>query len=129
MDKFAKIALDEYNSEENIIHQGGVNGNPFWNINSSQFIYVPAFEFPKTPAANEFLYTATDCFGQVHTFTADTPVATDGGDPANSEYITQASTITAPSRHTAAKDFINDFPIWDVSSPAKAANGMGAIAT
>lgn len=75
MDKFAKIALDEYNSEENIIHQGGVNGNPFWNVNSSQFIYVPAFEFPKTPAANEFLYTATDCFGQVHTFTADTPVA------------------------------------------------------
>ena len=45
MDEFAKRALDEYNSEENLIQPGGVNGNCFWNVNASQFIYVPSFEF------------------------------------------------------------------------------------
>ena len=30
MDKFAKMALEEYNSEENLIRPGGVNKNAFW---------------------------------------------------------------------------------------------------
>ena len=47
---------------------------------------------------------------------------------ANAENIMQDSTITAPSIQTPIYDFINDFPINDVVSPAQAASGTGAFA-
>ncbi len=75
MDEFAKRALDEYNSEENLIKPGGVNGNSFWNVNASQFIYVPSFEFHKIPAASKYEYTATDCKGNTHSFISDSLIA------------------------------------------------------
>lgn len=70
MKSYAEIALQEYNTLS--VHPGGVNGNPFWNVNSSQFTFVPAFSFPSLPneLAPEFLFTATDENGVIHTFKA-----------------------------------------------------------
>lgn len=75
MDKFAKMALEEYNSEENLIRPGGVNKNAFWNANSSQFIFVPSFNFPMIPAAKEYEFLATDSTGKTHSFCASKPTA------------------------------------------------------
>lgn len=73
MDKFAKQALEEYNGAK-MVRQGG-NGRPYWNVNSMQFTYVPTLMFPALPAIKEYIYTATDCNGKAHTFTADKPTA------------------------------------------------------
>lgn len=78
MDKYAQQALAEYNSEANMIRPGGINGNPFWNVNAMKFTYIPSFQFPSiTPstAAERYEFTATDCTGKVHTFIADRPTA------------------------------------------------------
>lgn len=75
MKNFAEIALNEYNDEKNIIHQGGVKGQNFWNISSSQFMYVPAFQFPYIPSAKCYEFTATDSNGKTHSFTAEKPTA------------------------------------------------------
>lgn len=75
MDDFAKKALEEYNDEANLIRPGGVMGRNFWNINATQFIYVPSFFFPVIPAAEEYEFFATDCTGKVHSFKASTPTA------------------------------------------------------
>ena len=47
MDKYVEQALLEYNSEKTAAHLGGVNNRPFWNGHSTQFMFVPAFDFPK----------------------------------------------------------------------------------
>ena len=75
MDKFAKLALDEYNDQANIIRPGGVDGKNFWNINSTQFMFVPSFQFPRIPAAERYEFTATDCNGNTHTFSDENPSA------------------------------------------------------
>ena len=75
MDKYAKQALLEYNSEECSPHPGGVNGRPFWNINSSQFTFAPTFHFPRVPKGRIYLFTATDRNGNTHSFKAETAVA------------------------------------------------------
>ena len=74
MDQFARLALEEYNGDERTVRRAGA-GKPFWNINSSQFMFVPQLEFPEIPGARAYLYTATDADGAVHTFEADTPIA------------------------------------------------------
>ena len=68
MDIYAQKALAEYN--EMTVHQGGINGRPFWNLNSSQFMFVPAFQFPKVPRAYGYRFTATDKNGVPHCFDA-----------------------------------------------------------
>ena len=73
MDCYAIQALSEYNSEANVIRQGGKSGKPFWYINSSQFTFVPAFSFPKIPGGKEYIFTATDSAGKTHSFTAYAP--------------------------------------------------------
>lgn len=75
MDKYAEQALLEYNSEENTPHPGGVDGRAFWNINSSQFMFVPILQFPNSPRASEYLYTAEDKNGKLHAFKAETPAS------------------------------------------------------
>ncbi len=72
MDKYAEQALLEYNSEENSPHPGGVNGRPFWNINSSQFMFAPKLQFPKVPKGRAYLYTAEDKNGKLHSFKGET---------------------------------------------------------
>lgn len=69
MDKYAKQALDEYNS--NTVTE--CNKKRFWNINSSQFMFVPSFIFPAIPGAEEYVFTAVDSEGKTHCFTAEAP--------------------------------------------------------
>ena len=70
---FKAAALAEYNSGELTAHHGGAFGRPFWNANATQFTYVPAFGFPVSPLATEYLFTATDCEGKKHSFVAKKP--------------------------------------------------------
>ncbi len=75
MDQYAERALIEYNSEEASPHPGGVNGRPFWNINSSQFIFVPTLQFPAIPRAKSYRFTAVDKDGKEHVFISNSPAA------------------------------------------------------
>ena len=45
MNTLQKQALEEYGSDINTAHHGGVNGRPFWNIHSTQFMFNPCFQF------------------------------------------------------------------------------------
>lgn len=74
MEDFKAAALAEYNSEKTTAHHGGAYGRPFWNANATQFTYVPAFNFPVSPLATEYLFTATDCNGKKHSFIAKKPI-------------------------------------------------------
>ena len=74
MDAFAEMALLEYNGEERTVRRAGY-GRPFWNVNSSQFTFVPQLQFPDIPGARAYRFTATDSAGNTHTFEADTPIA------------------------------------------------------
>ena len=75
MNKYVEQALLEYNSEKTAAHLGGVNNRPFWNGHSTQFMFVPAFDFPKILLAKGYLFTAEDKNGVKHTFKADKPTA------------------------------------------------------
>ena len=75
MDKYAEQALAEYNSEECSPHPGGVDGRPFWNINSSQFMFAPTLHFPRVRMSRGYLYTAEDKDGKLHTFKGETPTS------------------------------------------------------
>lgn len=68
MDKFAKMALEEYNSAENVIRPGGVDGRNFWNNHATQFMFPPSFSFPTIPAAYDFEFFATDSTGKTYSF-------------------------------------------------------------
>ena len=69
------MALAECNSEKTTAHHGGAYSRPFWNANATQFTYVPAFHFPVSPMATEYLFTATDCEGNRHSFRDKKPTA------------------------------------------------------
>lgn len=75
MKNYREQALAEYNSAETAAHPGGVNGRPFWNINSSQFMFAPSLQFPWIPGSQGYRFTATDRNGKDHTFTAKEPTA------------------------------------------------------
>ena len=75
MDKYAQQALLEYNSEETSPHPGGIDGRPFWNINSSQFTFAPKIQFPNIPGAKKYLYTAEDEKGNTYSFVDKSPMA------------------------------------------------------
>ena len=73
MDNYAKQALELYNTTT--VNRGETEGRPFWNINSSQFIFAPAFQFPRIPAAKKYLFIATDKNGAKHEFIDKYPTA------------------------------------------------------
>ena len=75
MDVYKEQALQEYCNEATAAHPGGVEGRLFWNINSTQFTFAPAFQFPCIPSCKTYRFTATDCNGDTHTFDADKPTA------------------------------------------------------
>ena len=75
MEQFAIQALEECSSSEKMVRRGGVNGKPFWNVNSSQFMYAPSFNFPTIRGAREYIFTVTDSKGNIHSFKSDTPTA------------------------------------------------------
>ena len=75
MKNYREQALAECNSAETAAHPGGVNGRPFWNTNSSQFMFAPSLQFPWIPGSSGYRFTATDRNGKDHTFTAKEPTA------------------------------------------------------
>lgn len=75
MNPYAKQALLEANDEANMIRQGGVNGQPFWNDFAKQFIFVPSFQIPVVANAKQYRFTAEDKDGAAHSFTAEAPTA------------------------------------------------------
>ena len=74
MDKYAEQALLEYGKYTP--HQGGINGRNFWNVHSSQFMFAPAFQFPRIPSACSYRFTLEDKDGKKHTFNAPLPTVT-----------------------------------------------------
>ena len=72
MDKYAEQALLEYNSAETSPHLGGADGKPFWNINSTQFMFAPVLKFPEGPKGCLYLYTAKDESEKLHSFKSAT---------------------------------------------------------
>lgn len=72
MDKYAKQAFLECNSEECSPRPGGIDGRPFWNVNSTKFMFAPVLQFPEGPSGCTYLYTAKDIEGKVHSFKSDT---------------------------------------------------------
>lgn len=74
MDIYAKQALEEYSNDATATRRGG-QGKPFWNIDSTQFIYAPAFQFPRIQGSEKYVFTATDEQGKRYSFTADDSIA------------------------------------------------------
>ncbi|MBE6931129.1 MAG: hypothetical protein E7463_12720, partial [Ruminococcaceae bacterium] len=75
MNRYAQLALEEYNSDTKTVRRAGDNGKPFWNVNASQFMFVPQLLFPQVPGALEYVYTARDSRGGVYSFNANNPIA------------------------------------------------------
>lgn len=66
--KLAKQAFDECCSAETTVRYGVKRGAPFWNAESTMFMYVPAFHFTAIRGCFRYRYTAVDEKGGVHTF-------------------------------------------------------------
>ena len=69
--EFARQAFEECCSPETTVRYGVKRGLPFWNVESTQFMYVPAFHFTAIRDCSRYRYTAVDVQGGVHTFEAD----------------------------------------------------------
>ena len=67
----AKQAFEECCSPDTTVRYGVKRGRPFWNVESSQFMYVPAFHFTAIRDRHRYRYTATDEQGGVHEFEAN----------------------------------------------------------
>ncbi len=69
--------LETLNHEDLLaeVRPGGVNGSPFWNICSKQFLYAPAFDFQVFPNARRYRFAVTDADGRSHVFEAERPTA------------------------------------------------------
>lgn len=70
--KLSEQAALECSSPETTAHHGGSMGRGFWNAESIQFMYVPAFQFAPIPECRRYLYEAVDEQGNVHAFEGKT---------------------------------------------------------
>lgn len=70
-EELAKQAFEECCSPETTVRHGVKRGFPFWNVESTQFMYVPAFHFTAIRDCSRYRYTAVDELGGVHTFEAN----------------------------------------------------------
>lgn len=69
--ELAKQAFEECCSEDAGVRCGVKRGFPFWNVESTMFMYVPAFHFTAVRCCNKYRYDAEDEQGVIHSFTAD----------------------------------------------------------
>ena len=69
--ELAELAFRECSSAETTVRYGVKRGLPFWNVESTQFMYVPAFHFTAIRGCSRYRYTAVDELGGVHTFEAN----------------------------------------------------------
>lgn len=70
-EEYAKLAYTECCSDETAVPCGIKYGKPFWNAESTQFMYVPAFHFNRIPCCRKYRYDALDEAGNLHSFTAE----------------------------------------------------------
>jgi hypothetical protein len=77
--EFDRQALHQQAVKESLIPvRPGVPGkSPFWNVNSSQFIFVPSFDFSTVPGAENYRFKAvSEADGKEYVFQAGEPWAT-----------------------------------------------------
>ncbi len=68
--ELARMAFDECCSPETTTRYGIKRGRPFWNVESTQFMYVPAFHFTAIRDCGRYRYDALDENGNTHSFEA-----------------------------------------------------------
>ncbi len=68
--ELALQAEKECCSPETTVRYGVKRGRPFWNVESTQFMYVPAFHFTAIRGFYRYLYKAVCEDGSVHSFEA-----------------------------------------------------------
>lgn len=68
--ELAKEAFEECCSEKTTVRYGVKRGRPFWNTESTQFMYVPAFHFTAVRGCHRYRYDAEDENGVVRSFEA-----------------------------------------------------------
>ncbi|MBR7077304.1 MAG: hypothetical protein IKI41_01000 [Clostridia bacterium] len=68
--ELARQAFEECCSPETTVRYGVKRGRPFWNVESTMFMYVPAFHFTAIRDCARYLYKAVCEDGSVHTFEA-----------------------------------------------------------
>ncbi len=68
--ELARQAFEECCSAETTVRYGVKRGAPFWNVEATMFMYVPAFHFTAVRDCHRYLYKAVDEAGGVHTFEA-----------------------------------------------------------
>lgn len=66
--ELAEQAFRECCSENTGVKHGVKRGFPFWNIESQQFMYIPAFHFTAVRDCEKYRYTAVDELGGIHEF-------------------------------------------------------------
>ena len=69
--KLAEQAFEECCSEKTTVRYGVKRGLPFWNVESTMFMYVPAFHFTAVRGCYRYRYDAADENGRVHSFEAN----------------------------------------------------------
>ncbi len=69
--ELARQAFEESCNPESTVRYGSKHGLPFWNVESTQFMYVPAFHFTAIRGCRRYRYTAIDEQNAVHSFEAD----------------------------------------------------------
>ena len=69
--ELARQAFEECCCAETTVRHGEKRGAPFWNVESTMFMYVPAFHFTAIRGCRRYLYKAVDENGGIHTFEAD----------------------------------------------------------
>ena len=69
--ELARQAFEECCNPETTVRHGVKRGFPFWNVESTQFMYVPAFHFTAIRGVRRYRYTAVDETGASHSFESD----------------------------------------------------------
>ena len=69
--ELAKQAFEECSSAETTVRYGIKRARPFWNVESTQFMYVPAFHFTAVRGIGRYRFTAVDSKGVSHSFETD----------------------------------------------------------
>ena len=67
-EKLARQAFEECCDPNTTVRWGVKRGLPFWNVESTEFMYVPAFHFTAIRDCKRYRYTAVDEAGGVHSF-------------------------------------------------------------
>ena len=66
--ELAKQAFEECSNPQTMVKQGSKNQFPFWNAESLQFMYVPAFHFTALKGCEKYRYDAIDENNVKHSF-------------------------------------------------------------